>query len=149
MPWMYSIVGLLVGAIVGVVVSRLTTPEYKKQKNIKKELDVAKYELEQQRQELIDHFSQTAELLETLGKDYSKLYQHMAKTSAELLPNLPAQDNPFDKVALSAKEDNTEENVTDEVTEQPKDYANGATGLFNDQKKVILDAPEAITAKAS
>ncbi|MGL0950823.1 Z-ring associated protein ZapG [Vibrio vulnificus] len=149
MPWMYTIVGLLVGAIVGVVVSRLTTPEYKKQKNIKKELDVAKYELEQQRQELIDHFSQTAELLETLGKDYSKLYQHMAKTSAELLPNLPAQDNPFDKVALSAKEDNTEENVTDEVTEQPKDYANGATGLFNDQKKVILDAPEAITAKAS
>ncbi|MDS1869798.1 Z-ring associated protein ZapG [Vibrio vulnificus] len=149
MSWMYAIVGLLVGAIVGVVVSRLTTPEYKKQKNIKKELDVAKYELEQQRQELIDHFSQTAELLETLGKDYSKLYQHMAKTSAELLPNLPAQDNPFDKVALSAKEDNTEENVTDEVTEQPKDYANGATGLFNDQKKVILDAPEAITAKAS
>ncbi|EPF7651619.1 Z-ring associated protein ZapG [Vibrio vulnificus] len=149
MPWMYAIVGLLVGAIVGVVVSRLTTPEYKKQKNIKKELDVAKYELEQQRQELIDHFSQTAELLETLGKDYSKLYQHMAKTSAELLPNLPAQDNPFDKVALSAKEDNTEENVTDEVAEQPKDYANGATGLFNDQKKVILDAPEAITAKAS
>ncbi|ENM8063627.1 DUF1043 family protein [Vibrio vulnificus] len=149
MPWMYAIVGLLVGAIVGVVVSRLTTPEYKKQKNIKKELDVAKYELEQQRQELIDHFSQTAELLETLGKDYSKLYQHMAKTSAELLPNLPAQDNPFDKVALSAKEDNTEENVTGEVTEQPKDYANGATGLFNDQKKVILDAPEAITAKAS
>ncbi|HFQ5214738.1 TPA: Z-ring associated protein ZapG [Vibrio vulnificus] len=149
MPWMYAIVGLLVGAIVGVVVSRLTTPEYKKQKNIKKELDVAKYELEQQRQELIDHFSQTAELLETLGKDYSKLYQHMAKTSAELLPNLSAQDNPFDKVALSAKEDNTEENVTDEVTEQPKDYANGATGLFNDQKKVILDAPEAITAKAS
>ncbi|EIV8494770.1 Z-ring associated protein ZapG [Vibrio vulnificus] len=149
MPWMYAIVGLLVGAIVGVVVSRLTTPEYKNQKNIKKELDVAKYELEQQRQELIDHFSQTAELLETLGKDYSKLYQHMAKTSAELLPNLPAQDNPFDKVALSAKEDNTEENVTDEVTEQPKDYANGATGLFNDQKKVILDAPEAITAKAS
>ncbi len=148
MPWMYAIVGLLVGAIVGVVVSRLTTPEYKKQKNIKKELDVAKYELEQQRQELIDHFSQTAELLETLGKDYSKLYQHMAKTSAELLPNLPAQDNPFDKVALSAKEDNTEENVTDEVAEQPKYYANGATGLFNDQKKVILDAPEAITAKA-
>lgn len=121
----------------------------KNRRTSKKELDVAKYELEQQRQELIDHFSQTAELLETLGKDYSKLYQHMAKTSAELLPNLPAQDNPFDKVALSAKEDNTEENVTDEVTEQPKDYANGATGLFNDQKKVILDAPEAITAKAS
>lgn len=149
MPWMYAIVGLLVGLVVGVVVSRLTTPEYKKQKNIKKELDAAKYELEQQRQELIDHFSQTAELLDTLGKDYSKLYQHMAKTSSELLPNLPAQDNPFDKLPLAAKENEDNPSAADALTEQPKDYANGATGLFNDQKKVILDAPEAITAKAS
>ncbi|TON09838.1 hypothetical protein CGH64_23685, partial [Vibrio parahaemolyticus] len=85
MPWIYAIVGLLVGTIVGVVISRLTTPEYKKQKSVQKELEAAKFELEQQRQELVDHFAQTAEMLDTLGKDYTKLYQHMAKTSSELL----------------------------------------------------------------
>ncbi|TOM58075.1 hypothetical protein CGH75_13015, partial [Vibrio parahaemolyticus] len=56
MPWIYAIVGLLVGTIVGVVISRLTTPEYKKQKSVQKELEAAKFELEQQRQELVDHF---------------------------------------------------------------------------------------------
>ncbi len=86
-------------------------------------------------------------MLDTLGKDYTKLYQHMAKTSSELLPNLPEQDNPFDKkTAMSS--DKVEEDQSD-VNEQPKDYANGATGLLKDQEKEIIDAPEAVTAKAS
>ncbi|CAE6928261.1 Putative cytochrome d ubiquinol oxidase subunit 3 [Vibrio owensii] len=147
MPWIYAIVGLLVGTIVGVVISRLTTPEYKKQKSVQKELEAAKFELEQQRQELVDHFAQTAEMLDTLGKDYTKLYQHMAKTSSELLPNLPEQDNPFDKKTAMSTEQ-IEEDQSD-VNEQPKDYANGATGLLKDQEKEIIDAPEAVTAKAS
>lgn len=133
MPWIYAIVGLLVGTIVGVVISRLTTPEYKKQKSVQKELEAAKFELEQQRQELVDHFAQTAEMLDTLGKDYTKLYQHMAKTSSELLPNLPEQDNPFDKKTAMSSEQIKEDQP--EVNEQPKDYANGATGLLKDQEK--------------
>eukprot|EP00764_Aduncisulcus_paluster_P003560 gnl/Carplike_NY0171/15536_a23256_52.p1 GENE.gnl/Carplike_NY0171/15536_a23256_52~~gnl/Carplike_NY0171/15536_a23256_52.p1 ORF type:complete len:132 (+),score=12.78 gnl/Carplike_NY0171/15536_a23256_52:42-437(+) len=119
MPWIYAIVGLLVGTIVGVVISRLTTPEYKKQKSVQKELEAAKFELEQQRQELVDHFAQTAEMLDTLGKDYTKLYQHMAKTSSELLPNLPEQDNPFDKKTAMSSEQIKEDQP--EVNEQPKD----------------------------
>ncbi|EIQ1514219.1 Z-ring associated protein ZapG [Vibrio parahaemolyticus] len=147
MPWIYAIVGLLVGTIVGVVISRLTTPEYKKQKSVQKELEAAKFELEQQRQELVDHFAQTAEMLDTLGKDYTKLYQHMAKTSSELLPNLPEQDNPFDKKTAMYSEQIKEDQP--EVNEQPKDYANGATGLLKDQEKEIINAPDVVTAKAS
>ncbi|HCG7229660.1 TPA: DUF1043 family protein [Vibrio parahaemolyticus] len=147
MPWIYAIVGLLVGTIVGVVISRLTTPEYKKQKSVQKELEAAKFELEQQRQELVDHFAQTAEMLDTLGKDYTKLYQHMAKTSSELLPNLPEQDNPFDKKTAMSSEQIKEDQP--EVNEPPKDYANGATGLLKDQEKEIINAPDVVTAKAS
>ncbi len=147
MPWIYAIVGLLVGTIVGVVISRLTTPEYKKQKSVQKELEAAKFELEQQRQELVDHFAQTAEMLDTLGKDYTKLYQHMAKTSSELLPNLPEQDKPLDnKTAMSSEQIKEDQ---PEVNEQPKDYANGATGLLKDQEKEIINAPDVVTAKAS
>ncbi|EGQ8128766.1 DUF1043 family protein [Vibrio parahaemolyticus] len=147
MPWIYAIVGLLVGTIVGVVISRLTTPEYKKQKSVQKELEAAKFELEQQRQELVDHFAQTSEMLDTLGKDYTKLYQHMAKTSSELLPNLPEQDNPFDKKTAMSSEQIKEDQP--EVNEQPKDYANGATGLLKDQEKEIINALGVVTAKAS
>ncbi|CAM2944501.1 Z-ring associated protein ZapG [Vibrio mytili] len=147
MPWIYAIVGLLVGTIVGVVISRLTTPEYKKQKAVQKELESAKFSIEQQRQELVDHFAQTAEMLDTLGKDYTKLYQHMAKTSCELLPNLPEQDNPFDKKTAMSTEQINE--AQPEYSEQPKDYANGATGLLRTQEKEIINAPEVVTAKAS
>ncbi len=147
MPWIYAIVGLLVGTIVGVVISRLTTPGYKNQKSVQKELESAKFELEQQRQELVDHFAQSAEMLDTLGKDYTKLYQHLAKTSAELLPNLPEQDNPFDKRTAISLEQRKDEDQFD--SEQPKDYANGATGLLKDQEKEIINTPDIITVKAS
>jgi len=145
MPWIYAIVGLLAGTIIGVVISRLTTPEYKKQKSMQKDLEAAKFELEQQRQELVDHFAQTAEILDILGKDYTKLYQHMAKTSSELLPNLPEQDNPFDKKTAMSSDSIAEQ--PPEFNEQPKDYTNGATGLLKVQEKEIINAPEAITAK--
>ncbi|MCL9775052.1 Z-ring associated protein ZapG [Vibrio methylphosphonaticus] len=151
MPWIYAVVGLLVGAILGIVISRLTTPQYKKQKTIQKDLESAKFALEQQRQELSDHFAQSAEMLDTLGKDYTKLYQHMAKTSAELLPNLPEQDNPFVK---KIAEHNVEPTASSDIDEQPKDYANGATGLLREEQKQVIEKPELvasepITAKAS
>ncbi|MCW8347973.1 DUF1043 family protein [Vibrio sp. ZSDZ65] len=151
MPWIYAVVGLLVGAILGIVISRLTTPQYKKQKTIQKDLESAKFALEQQRQELSDHFAQSAEMLDTLGKDYTKLYQHMAKTSAELLPNLPEQDNPFVK---KVAEHNVESAVDSDIDEQPKDYANGATGLLRGEQKQVIESPELVasepvTAKAS
>lgn len=137
MPWIYAIVGLLVGCVVGVIVSRITTPQYKNQKNLQKELDGAKFALEQQRQELMDHFSQTADMLDTIGKDYTKLYQHLAKTSSELVPNISEQDNPFTKTVeknnkLTHNEQDDDESNGDSP---PKDYANGATGLLKGENK--------------
>ncbi|MCW8332692.1 DUF1043 family protein [Vibrio sp. SCSIO 43135] len=148
MPWIYAIVGLLIGAVLGVIICRLTTPDYKKQKSVQKELDAAKYSLEQQRQELTDHFAQTAEMLETLGKDYTKLYQHMAKTSSELLPNLPDQDNPFAN-KIPQKIDESQDTVENSIEQAPKDYASGSTGLLKEHQKEIIDSAEVVTAKAS
>ncbi|UGA54376.1 Z-ring associated protein ZapG [Vibrio sp. VB16] len=141
MPWIYGLVGLLVGAILGIVISRIKTPQYKKHQQMKKELATTKFELEQQRQELTDHFSQTAELLDVLGKDYTKLYQHMANTSSELLANVPEQDQPFaNKLTQTVSGSEQETNI------QPKDYAKGATGLLTPEKKEIIEAPEAVKA---
>lgn len=151
MPWIYALVGLLVGTLLGVIVSRLTTPGYKKQKSTQKELETAKFELEQQKQDLADHFAQTADMLDSLGKEYTKLYQHMTKTSSELLPNIPVQDNPFNKkVAEQSKPELVVNEDTDESpNEAPKDYASGATGLLKEEKKEILDSEQVVTAKAS
>ncbi|CAM2815306.1 Z-ring associated protein ZapG [Vibrio rarus] len=143
MPWIYAIVGLFVGIIIGVIISRITTPQYKKQKQLQKDLESSKFQLEQQRQDINDHFSESAQILDNIGKEYRKLYEHMANTSNDLLPNLPAQDNPFAKRITSDEEDNDQATST---SEPPKDYANGATGMLKEVKKEILDAPEAIKA---
>lgn len=139
MPWIFGLSGLLVGAILGIILARIKTPQYKKHQQMKKELDTTKFELEQQRQELTDHFSQTAEMLDVLGKDYTKLYQHLAKTSSELLPNLPEQDKPFSKIIAQQEESNPEDSNL-----QPKDYAKGATGLLTPEKKEIIKAPDVV-----
>ncbi len=97
--------------------------------------------MEQYRQELVDHFARSADLLDNIAKDYSKLYEHMAKTSTELMPNLPAQDNPFAH-RISTLE-SVKNNATDDVTDQPRDYANGATGLLKDKPEEIVEAPKA------
>ncbi|GEA60344.1 Z-ring associated protein ZapG [Vibrio comitans] len=143
MPWIYAIIGLFAGIIIGVIISRITTPQYQKQKDLQKELETSKFELEQQRQDLNDHFSESAQILDNIGKEYRKLYEHMASTSNELLPNLPAQDNPFAE-RLEVKEGRSDTSASND--EPPKDYANGATGMLKEEQKEILKAPEAIKA---
>lgn len=138
MAWTYSLVFLVVGIGVGILISRLMNPQVKQQKNLQQELDKSKYELEQYRQELVDHFASSASLLDSLAKDYSKLYQHMAKTSSELMPNLPEQDNPFAGRITSL----TEVTKSTDDNTQPKDYANGATGLLKDEPSAAPESEE-------
>ncbi|ASA55220.1 Z-ring associated protein ZapG [Vibrio gazogenes] len=145
MPWIYTIIGLLIGCVVGVVITRLTTPQYKNQKSVQKDLDNTKFELEQQRQELMDHFAQTAEMLDTIGKDYTKLYQHLAKTSSELIPNLPEQDNPFIKTI--AKHQEVESQESPDQSQPPKDYALGASGQLRNEEKPIIHSKDIINAQ--
>lgn len=149
MPWIYAIVGLLVGCVVGIIIARITTPQYRNQKSLRKELDTAKFELEQQRQELMDHFSQTAEMLDTIGKDYTKLYQHLAETSTDLIPNLPDQDNPFVKTIAKHTEKQQSSKEKESVELPPKDYAAGATGLLKNEDIKIINSKDVIDAQAS
>ncbi|WEM42630.1 Z-ring associated protein ZapG [Photobacterium sp. DA100] len=144
MAWIYALLIFIAGAIVGAFATRLSNKGLKQQKELKKELDKSKYELEQFRQELVDHFAQSSELLDNIAKDYGKLYEHMAKTSTELMPNLPEQDNPFSRriSTLEAVKDVKEE-------EQPRDYANGATGLLKDQKpEQITEEPKPVAEES-
>lgn len=63
----------------------------------------------------------------------------MAKTSTELMPNLPAQDNPFSRRISTLVP--VEEGA--EVQDQPRDYANVATGLLKDEPEKIVEEPKA------
>lgn len=137
MTMTWAIIIFLAGILIGALAVRLTNKSVKQQKTLKKELDKSKYELEQFRQELVDHFARSADLLDNVAKDYSKLYEHMAKTSTELMPNLPAQDNPFAKRITSLETVKDDAKEDESVEQAPRDYANGATGLFNGENTAV------------
>ncbi|WP_434358347.1 Z-ring associated protein ZapG [Parasalinivibrio latis] len=123
MAWINGLVLVAVGIVVGFLLARITRKNADNAKALQKELDKTKYELEQYRQDLVDHFAQSAKLLESISKDYAKLHQHMAKTSSDLMPDLPEQDNPFTKPV-------PELIVAEAPQEPPRDYSEGATGLL-------------------
>jgi uncharacterized membrane-anchored protein YhcB (DUF1043 family) len=86
MTWEYALIGLVVGIVIGAVAMRFGNRKLRQQQVLQNELDKSKTELEEYRQELVGHFARSAELLDNMARDYRQLYQHMAKSSNNLLP---------------------------------------------------------------
>ncbi|EKT59643.1 Z-ring associated protein ZapG [Providencia burhodogranariea] len=126
MTWEYALIGLVVGFIIGALVVRYGNPKLRQQKTAQAELDKKSTELEEYRKELVSHFARSAELLDKMARDYRQLYQHMAQSSSELMPDLPAQDNPFSYRLTESEADNDQA----PVKMPPRDYSEGASGLF-------------------
>lgn len=121
MTWEYALIGLVVGIVIGAVAMRFGNRKLRQQQ-------VLQNELEEYRQELVGHFARSAELLDNMARDYRQLYQHMAKSSNNLLPDLPMQENPFRYRLTEAEADNDQAPV-----EMPRDYSEGASGLLRGQ----------------
>ncbi|KMW74075.1 cytochrome D ubiquinol oxidase subunit III [Photorhabdus luminescens subsp. luminescens] len=126
MTWEYALIGLVVGFVIGALVMRFGNTKLRQQKALQTELENNKSELEEYRKELVGHFAHSAELLDNMARDYRQLYQHMAKSSHELMPNMPVQDNPFNYRLTESEADNDQA----PVKMPPKDYSDGASGLF-------------------
>ncbi|EKT59985.1 Z-ring associated protein ZapG [Providencia sneebia] len=126
MTWEYALIGLVIGFIIGALVVRYGNPKLRQQKTAQAELDKKNIELEEYRKELVGHFARSAELLDNMARDYRQLYQHMAQSSSELMPDMPAQDNPFNYRLTESEADNDQA----PVKMPPRDYSEGASGLF-------------------
>ena len=70
----YLIIALLIGMLIGTIATRLLSPNIRKMHDLKKDLEKKKHEMEQQKLELSDYFSQSAELLDSVNKSYNKLH---------------------------------------------------------------------------
>ncbi|MGP1958440.1 MAG: Z-ring associated protein ZapG [Arsenophonus sp. NC-CH8-MAG3] len=124
MIWEYTLIGLIAGFIIGALVVRFGNTKLRNQKALQDALKKKNHELEEYRKELINHFACSAELLDNMAQDYRKLYQHMAKSSHELISDLPIQNNFFNYRLTEL--DNNQANIN----LPPKDYSEGSSGLF-------------------
>lgn len=131
MIWVYALIGLVVGLIIGALAVRLGSSKLKEQEATQRELEQNKAELEEYRKELVSHFARSAELLDKMASDYRQLYQHMAKSSSELMPDMPVSDNPFNYRLSESEADNDQA----PVKMPPRDYSDGSSGLFRPTEK--------------
>ncbi|MDH2998474.1 hypothetical protein A1D22_10725 [Pasteurellaceae bacterium LFhippo2] len=119
--WTAIIAAFVVGVIIGYVILRATNISLQKQQKLEADLKQATQKFDEQKQQLEQHFEQSATLLATLAEDYKKLYTHLAQGSQELLP----EENKiefFAKPQLENKDETTDD--------QPKDYSEGSSGLL-------------------
>ncbi|HBV40682.1 MAG TPA: DUF1043 domain-containing protein [Erwinia sp.] len=129
MTWEYALIGLVAGVIIGALAMRFGNKKLREQRSQQYELEKTKAELADYREELTSHFAQSAELLDNMARDYRQLYQHMAKGSNDLLPNLPGEKNPFAYQLTESEADNDQVPV-----QMPRDYPDSATGLLRGER---------------
>lgn len=121
--WLAIIASFVVGLILGYVILRATNANVQKQQQLANDLKSANEKIDQQKEQLEQHFQQSATLLATLAEDYKKLYTHLAQSSHELLPNeVQEKIEFFQKPQLEDKTENQDD--------QPKDYSEGSSGLL-------------------
>ncbi|MDU2940845.1 MULTISPECIES: Z-ring associated protein ZapG [unclassified Superficieibacter] len=130
MTWEYALIGLVVGIIIGAVAMRFGNRKLRQQQALQYELEKNKAELEEYREELVSHFAHSAELLDNMADDYRKIYQHMAKSSSNLLPGMAAENNPFRNRLAESEANNDQAPV-----QMPRDYSEGASGLLRNGVK--------------
>ncbi|NUU66969.1 DUF1043 family protein [Enterobacteriaceae bacterium BIT-l23] len=129
MTWEYALIGLVVGIIIGAVAMRFGSRKLRQQQALQYELEQKKAELDTWREELVGHFAHSAELLDNMAHDYRQLYQHMAKSSSNLLPEMSAESNPFRNRLSESEASNDQAPV-----QMPRDYSEGASGLLRGRK---------------
>lgn len=95
MIWINYLIALVLGAGIGFAAANYRNKKAKSTQDLSKELTKTRYELEQHKQELLEHFSRSASLIDALKKDQVKLTQYMTKSFDKFIPDLPQQDNPF------------------------------------------------------
>lgn len=139
MDWTISILFLVIGAMIGFFISQLKTKNQDNQGTTQAQLHQAQTELAQYRQDMADHFADSATLMNQMANDYNKIYRHMLQSQQTLLPDTHPQQAGFMAELATATDDvgavihagNIEDHSNQNQSEPPNDYARGSHGIIN------------------
>lgn len=133
----------VVGLFVGVLFTRFTNRNIQKRLQLEADLKAMNAQASEQKAQLKQHFEDTAYLLATIAEQHKNLFSHLEKDYECLLPDEYKEHFAHTANTLPEAEvkklDNSELNVKQlsELTEgskqQPQDYSEGSSGLFNKQ----------------
>ena len=129
---MVSAIVLCIGGLIGAVISRtLLPPEI--QKDLEKQLQTSRTELEKYQQDVAHHFAETSQLVTKLTESYKEVHDHLAKGATNLTnPEISKKmlDAGDSSLGIEAPK------ATEEMSfEPPKDWAPKTPG----QKGVLSE----------
>ena len=75
---------LLLGLGIGMLLGRRTSPESQKNREVERQLDQVLQDKKAYEDEVVEHFTDTAKLLNSLTDSYREVHNHLASGAAEL-----------------------------------------------------------------
>ncbi|MBK4765276.1 MAG: DUF1043 family protein [Pantoea sp. Brub] len=119
MAWLYGLIGLTIGFILGISSTRYLSKNIRKQQHLRLELEKTKTELLNYQKEIQEYLSQSINLLDKMVYNYRNLHQHISKRSENIL-----KDNYYYQ--------NFEQNTNEPLSVQaPLDYSDNASSLLS------------------
>lgn len=143
MDFMTSLIWLVVGLVVGAVLTRLISLKQFSQSKLQLELDESRKQLAQYRQDVSVHLETTNQLMTQLQDNYARIARHVQQSKMQLVEN-PV--TPTDEINFFAA-DTTQEikqslhHIHERrrqptfVEQQPRDYSGEASGLIKEKSK--------------
>ena len=75
---------LLLGLGIGLLLGRRSSPQSQKNRDVERKLDQVLQDKKAYEDEVVEHFTDTAKMLNTLTESYREVHKHLAKGAAEL-----------------------------------------------------------------
>lgn len=131
---------MVITAIASFFVGTVFTKRQYENDELEKEVEKAKDELEQYKQDVADHLANTDKLVGKMKDNYEQLATHVQQTNKLLLVDNTKETMPFFSKETTEQlqasldqlaEPKTQTTVTDA---QPMDYAQNNSGLFSGEK---------------
>jgi len=137
---------IVVVAIAAFFLGSMITKKQLKHDDLEQQVQSAKHELEQYRQEVADHLASTKKLMTKMQDSYAQLLTHVEETDKALLNVKPTTpEEPFFsketteqlQASLQSRPERRREAKHDTLSAQPSDYVAGETGIFSGEGSEI------------
>ncbi|MEP4148350.1 MAG: DUF1043 family protein [Halioglobus sp.] len=140
--------GLILGLGIGLLWGRQSSPSGQKHREVERKLDQVLQDKKVYEDEVVEHFSDTAKLLNSLTESYRDVHNHLAKGAADLCQG----NGPVALDQLENQRDPTEIPADLASVQQPLDYAPKTSpdekGMLNEEFGLDRNALETKNAEA-
>ena len=136
---------LLLGLGIGMLLGRRTSSQSQKNREVERQLDQVLQDKKAYEDEVVDHFADTAKLLNSLTDSYREVHNHLASGAAELCQG----QGPVVMGKLENSDESTETPAQLADVQPPLDYAPKTSpdekGMLNESFGLESEKPAEVT----